>query len=110
MAVITFSEFKTQTGLGESSQTEFTIAKAMVQEAARGTTFPVDDIVNEAVIRLGAYLVKYPSGHGGIMSRRVDDLQVRYDYRVTSAMERSGAMALLNVFLQRRTIHGSTST
>ena len=30
---------------------------------------------NEAIVRLGAYLVKYPSGHGGIMSRRVDDLQ-----------------------------------
>ena len=82
----------------------------MVAEVGRGTTFPADEITNEAIVRLGAYLVKYPSGHGGIMSRRVDDLSIRYDYRATSAMERSGAASLLNVFLQRRTIHGSTST
>ena len=110
MALITFADFKLASGLGDSSQTEFTIAKAMVQEAARGTTFPVDDIVNEAVVRLGAYLVKYPSGHAAVMSRRVDDLSIKYDYRVTSALERSGAMSLLNIFLERRTIHGSTST
>ena len=110
MAVITFVEFKTATGLGDSSQTEFTIAKHMVAEVGRGTTFPADEIKNEAIVRLGAYLVKYPSGHGGIMSRRVDDLSIKYDYRTTSALERSGAMALLNIFLQRRTIHGSTST
>ena len=110
MAVITFTEFKEASGLGDDSQSQYTIAKAMVQEASRGTTFPVDDIPNEAIIRLGAYLVRYPSGHGGIMSRRVDDLSIKYDYRTTSALERSGAMALLNIFLQRRTIHGSTST
>ena len=110
MAVITFSEFKTATGLGDSSQTEYTIAKYMVNEAGRGTTFPADEITNEAIVRLGGYLVKYPSGHGGIMSRRVDDFQIRYDHRTTSALERSGAMSLLNPFLQRRTIHGSTST
>ena len=110
MALITFTEFKTASGLGDSSQTEFTIAKAMIAEAARGTTFPIDDVVNEAIVRLGAYLVRYPSGHAAVMSRRVDDLQIKYDHRTTSALERSGAMALLNIFLQRRTIHGSTST
>ena len=110
MALITFAEFMSDTGLGDSSQTEFTIAKAMVAEVGRGTTFPGDSIVNEAIVRLGAYLVRYPAGSAGVMSRRVDDLSIKYDYRVTSALERSGAMSLLNIFLQRRTIHGSTST
>ena len=80
----------------------FPVAKALVQRYCGASTVP-DAISDESLLRVAGYM-NGSVHHPGMVSRRVDDLSIRYTPRLTGVLTRSGAEALLSSFVTRRAI------
>ena len=107
MAIILVADFLNELNLDSTPQHErlYTTSKSLLDAycSTADVSNAEDDLYSEALVRLGGYLARNRHRSDiGVAKRQVDDFMISFDFKNTSALERSGAMAIIGTFVPRR--------